>query len=160
MAPHGEEHDEKRAFPQRLLCSRSTNSLSSPRGGQIDLAISRCLCSSNPHFTRYGPEAQRSDAGRLDMLERSCKMLPLRDKVGVLQVRHIIPSHHHRKQGEYSTTCLERETISRNFDYRSLLSFIISCCESLTVPNLQGLVLSTASDIHWGSFPLRIRGDH
>lgn len=40
---------------------------------------------------------------------------------------------------------------SHNFHYRSLLSFIISCCgESRAVPNLQGLVLPTLSDAHGG----------
>lgn len=50
-----------------------------------------------------------SDAGNSDMPKRSCKVLPLNEKVKFLTGYWVI-SHHHEKKGEHSTMrCFQKE---------------------------------------------------
>lgn len=66
-----------------------------------------------------GPKRKSSDAGHSDLPQRSGKVLPLREKVNLSLIRHLIISRHHQRKGLLSTRRkFERE---RETTFRSLV---------------------------------------
>lgn len=55
---------------------------------------SQGLCSSNPYFTKWSQSTRVVDAGNLDMLKRSCKVLPINEKVKILHLINKEKNHY------------------------------------------------------------------
>ena len=84
------------------------------------LAFKSPLC-----YLIMAPKCKNSDAGNSGMPKRSCKVLPLSEKVKVLNLtKHHIIIHYHKK-GEYSVIRyfkrVRKRPYSHNFYYSILL---------------------------------------